>query len=78
MERVPTPESSNLASIGYDQAQSILEVQFKPSKKNPGQGPVYQYLNVPYEKWVGLLNSPSKGGYLSREIKGAYQSSRVS
>ena len=45
MERIAV-ESSNLASIGYDEASMVLEVEFK-------HGGIYQYFDVPL--WGTLL-----------------------
>lgn len=69
MDRIPV-ESSNLASVGYDPARSILEVEFH-------SGGVYQYLDVPEHVYEGLMSAASKGSYLASEIKGNYRYVRV-
>ncbi|MEQ5326931.1 MULTISPECIES: KTSC domain-containing protein [Proteus] len=63
MNRVPV-SSSNLQSVGYDQATQTLEVAFH-------SGSVYQYLNVPSKIHQGLMNASSKGQYLDVNIKKA-------
>lgn len=59
-----TVESSNLASIGYDAANEILEVEFN-------HGGVYQYQDVPENVYDGLMNADSHGQYFDRNIKKA-------
>ncbi len=69
MQRHPV-SSSNIASIGYDQATQILEVEFLNST-------VYQYFNVPFPVYEGLMATESHGTYLSAHIKGHYQYQKV-
>jgi len=57
-------ESSNLASIGYDAENEILEVQFN-------HGGVYQYFDVPENVYEELMNASSHGQYFDRNIKKA-------
>ncbi|PKP14055.1 MAG: KTSC domain-containing protein [Bacteroidetes bacterium HGW-Bacteroidetes-3] len=57
-------ESSNLASIGYDAANEILEVEFN-------HGGVYQYFDVPENVYEELMNADSHGQYFDRNIKKA-------
>ena len=63
-----TVSSSNIASIGYDEATQILEVEFL-------NGTIYQYYNVPQPEFDGLM-SGSHGTYLNANIKGQYQYQR--
>ena len=63
MERTPV-QSSNLASVGYDSASMILEIEFL-------KGGIYQYLNVPSDIYNGLMNAGSKGTYFDQNIKKA-------
>lgn len=65
MNRQPI-ESSNLASIGYDAKNEILEVEFK-------HGVVYQYFDVPEHVYEELINADSHGVYFSRNIKYDYE-----
>lgn len=57
-------ESSNLASVGYDAENEILEVEFK-------HGGVYQYFDVPENVYEELMNASSHGQYFDRNVKKA-------
>jgi len=57
--------SSNLRSVGYDESNGILEIQFRTNK-------TYQYLGVPKSIFIGLLSAASKGKYHHRMIKGKF------
>jgi len=65
MER-KSVESSNLASIGYDAENEILEVEFK-------HGGVYQYFDVPENVYDELMNADSHGVYFSANIRNDYE-----
>lgn len=69
MHRQPV-SSSNIASIGYDPATQILEVEFHNNS-------VYQYFNVPSIVYQALMAAPSHGVYLNANIKGQYQYARI-
>ncbi len=69
MKRI-TIESSNLASIGYDEKNEKLEIQFH-------SGGIYQYDDVAKEIYDELMNAESKGRYFMSEIRGAYSYIRV-
>jgi len=58
--------SSNLASVGFDEANEILEVEFK-------HGGVYQYEDVPVEEYEALMSASSHGTYFSANIKNSYK-----
>lgn len=65
--------SSNIASIGYDEASGTLEIQFN-------NGTTYQYFDVPERLAREFIDSPpggSHGKYLNDNIKGNYRYSRV-
>ncbi|HEX8250235.1 MAG TPA: KTSC domain-containing protein [Pyrinomonadaceae bacterium] len=62
--------SSNIESIGYDSSDEILEIKFL-------EGGIYQYFNVPYEKYESLMNASSKGSYFARVIKDKYRYRRI-
>lgn len=64
MERLPV-QSSNLRSIGYDQGDKILEVEFHG-------GRLYQYFDVPPEIYINLMASPSKGKYHAYFVKNRF------
>ena len=55
-------QSSNIATVGYDEEQQILEIVFR-------DGRVYHYLEVPPERALSLLRAESKGRFLNSEIK---------
>lgn len=59
-------ESSNLASIGYNVENEILEVQFK-------HGGVYQYFDVHENVYKELMNADSHGVYFSANIRNNYE-----
>ncbi|MCW2696781.1 MAG: uncharacterized protein JWR62_1866 [Modestobacter sp.] len=58
-------DSSNIATVGYDEEQRVLEIVFH-------DGRVYHYLEVPPERALSLLRAESKGRFLNREIKPAF------
>ena len=59
-------ESSNLASVGYDAENEILEVEFK-------HGGVYQYFDVPQNVFEELMDAGSHGVYFSANIRNDYE-----
>lgn len=69
MNRAPVT-SSTIASVGYDQASSTLEVEFI-------NGRVYQYFDVPSVVHNALVSADSVGTYFNQEIKGVYRYARV-
>ncbi|WP_339812118.1 KTSC domain-containing protein [Zunongwangia profunda] len=69
MNRNPVT-SSNIASIGYDEASATLEIEFL-------NGSIYQYFDVPQREYEGLMSASSHGSYLAHNIKGRYRYSKV-
>jgi hypothetical protein len=69
MRRTPV-SSSNLASVGYDPGEHILEVEFL-------SGSVYQYFNVPEQVYRGLMSASSHGSYFGEYIRMSYQYRQV-
>ena len=63
-------ESSNLASVGYDEGSCTLEVEFI-------NGSVYQYFNVPKSTYEELMQAGSHGIYFSDNIRNVYPYSRI-
>ncbi len=61
--------SSNIASVGYDAAYDAatctLQIKFH-------SGGLYEYYNVPYAVYQGLMNAPSHGKYFHQHIKDVY------
>lgn len=62
--------SSNVESIGYDEATQTLRVRFL-------NGSEYDYKNVPIMEFEQLNNAQSVGSYLNRNIKGNYAYEKV-
>ena len=69
MKRQPVT-SSNLASVGYDDAAQTLEVEFL-------DGSIYQYFGVPSAAHSALLGAESVGSYFSRNIENNYRYARL-
>lgn len=69
MERKPVT-SSNIASIGYDENTSTLEIEFLNNT-------IYQYFDVPHHICQGLMQADSHGQFLAQNIKGVYRYSKV-
>ncbi len=63
-------KSSNITSIGYDEDSGTLEMEFHG-------GAVYQYFDVPFIVYDGLMEADSHGKYLAKHIKGQYRFVRV-
>jgi hypothetical protein len=68
MRRRPV-DSSAIASVGYDPAREVLELEFR-------SGNVYRYFGVPEEIYEDLLQAPSMGRYFGSFIRGQYDSAR--
>ncbi len=62
--------SSNLASVGYDPARWLLEIEFL-------SGSVYQYSSVPASVYQGLMAAVSHGSYFHAHIRDRYSSRRI-
>jgi hypothetical protein len=58
--------SASLRSVGYDLEQRVLEVEY-------AGGGVYDYLDVPPEEALAMLESDSLGRYLNGHIKPRYR-----
>lgn len=56
--------SSVIASIGYDAASQVLEIEFR-------SGRVYQYFAVPEHVHSGLMGTESHGSYFDTHIRDA-------
>jgi hypothetical protein len=64
-------ESSVIRSVGYEQATSVLEIEFHTDK-------VYRYFAVPRTVYQGLLDAPSAGAYFNEFVRDRYPDERVS
>ena len=69
IERTPVA-SSNLASIGYDEAARTLSVEFR-------SGAIYHYFDVPWCVYEQLMKARSHGEYFCNTIREAYRYARV-
>ncbi|OJV34326.1 MAG: KTSC domain-containing protein [Bacteroidales bacterium 36-12] len=68
MKRIPVV-SSNIASVGYDENEHILEIEFHHRA-------VYQYFDVPEKIYEELMSSPSLGAYFMNEVKNKFKHKR--
>jgi hypothetical protein len=60
-----------LRLVGYDAAARVLEVVFNT-------GDQYRYLDVPADKYEGLMSADSIGKYMHQHIIDHYEYERVS
>ncbi len=64
MRRVPV-RSSVIATVGYDEATALLEVEFT-------SGDVYRYFAVPPSVHHALMDADSPGAYFNRHVSDRY------
>lgn len=64
IKRIPVV-SSNIASVGYNKEEHILEIEFH-------HGAIHQYVGVPEKVYEELMSSPSQGAYFMNEIKSKF------
>lgn len=57
--------SSDIASVGYDEATGTLAIEFHATG-------LYQYFSVPKSVYTDLLSTPSPGKYFLSQIKGKF------
>lgn len=62
--------SSNLHSVGYNLWSRTLEIQFR-------NGRIYQYFDVPWEVYAGLMNAGSHGRFFAIFIRAGYAFRRI-
>ena len=63
--RFTTVESTTLATVAYDDARELLQLEFR-------SGAIYLYLSVPAAVHQALLDAPSKGRYFNRAIRAQF------
>lgn len=63
--------SSSLTSVGYDEQQKLLEIEFR-------NGCVYRYMDVPREFFAQFMAANSKGRFFVLKIRGKFTFTRVS
>jgi hypothetical protein len=72
-------QSSQIASIGYDEESKTLEIEFKPFQKKgakPDEQPktsVYRYSDVSKETWDDFRSAKSIGTHFRSNIKGKFE-----
>lgn len=69
MERTAV-DSSSVVSVGYDPRAFMLEIEFQG-------GRVYRYLQVPAAAYRLLLQAPSIGEFVNRQIKPRFEAVEV-
>jgi hypothetical protein len=69
MERQPV-ESSLIRSVGYDMANSILEIEI--IGQGGAEDRVYEYFDVPFSIYNELMEAESKGSFFNELIKDMY------
>ncbi len=70
MERTAV-QSRDIAIIGYDPAQAILEIAFR-------SGSVYHYQKVPAATYDAFIKAPSYGLYFRDHIRDQFASQKIS
>ena len=68
--------SSVIERAGYDADSQTLRVNIKGDARNPAR--VYDYFGVPVAVWHGFCVADSAGSYYTSQIKGKFNSIRVS
>ena len=68
---VTAVESTTLATVGYDAARELLQLEFRSRA-------IYLYFGVPSAVHEALLRAPSKGNYFNRVIRGRFPYSQIS
>jgi len=58
--------SSNVDSMGYDEAKKVLQVKFSTGK-------TYQYFGVPSAIWIELGKAVSVGSYINKFVARSYK-----
>lgn len=62
---VTAVESTTLATVAYDNARELLQLEFRSRA-------IYQYFGVAAAVHEALLGAPSKGSYFNRFIRGRF------
>ena len=68
---VTAVESTTLATVAYDKARGLLQLEFRSRA-------IYQYFGVAAAVHEALLGAPSKGSYFNRFIRGRFPYSLAS
>lgn len=70
MEMKSVKKSSNVESVGYDEATKTLGVKFK-------SGGLYHHADVPKSVYDGLVGADSVGSHYHAHVKGKFKHSKV-
>jgi hypothetical protein len=62
--------SSSIRSIGYDEDDEVLEVEFE-------SGGVYRYADVARDTYEAFLSARSHGSYFHENVRGQYDYHRI-
>ena len=62
---VAAVESTTLATVAYDSARKLLQLEFCSRS-------LYEYCGVPATVHAALLSAPSKGRYFNQAIRGRF------
>jgi len=65
MKWVSTPDSSAVTGFGYNPEKRCLRIIFR-------EGETYDYLRVPQRVFAAMQAAPSKGQFVTAEVKGVY------
>jgi hypothetical protein len=68
---VTAVESTTLATVGYDDAKEMLQLEFRSRA-------IYHYFGVPAAVHAALRRAPSAGSYFNRVIRGCFPYSLAS
>ena len=69
--RITTVPSTTLATVVYDEAREVLQLEFRSRA-------LYQYWGVPRAVHEALLDAPSKGRFFNQAIRGRFPFCRLS
>jgi hypothetical protein len=70
IEFTPTPNSSNVAGIRYDDENQTLYVKFR-------NGMIYAYYGVHESVYDDMFSAPSMGKFVNQHLKAQYPYNRV-
>lgn len=68
MQMIPVG-SKNLEYVGYNEKLKLLQIQFVNG--------LYEYYDVPKDKYIGLITASSADKYFREYIKGVYCYTRL-
>jgi hypothetical protein len=66
MNWISVSDSSAIEGFGYDEARRTLDVKFK-------SGQAYTYFNIPPKVFDAMQGAPSKGHFVTEQVKGKYE-----